>query len=104
MRAGNQGRMLKDGAWCIVWGEWTRHIGSRLSATLIMVGVWMGGAGVAPSLHACISEAALTCTLSDQKSGRAGRLMRTFSFSSLTSLSCPPEDGGSVVVVWGSRR
>lgn len=58
----------------------------------------MGGDGVAPSLHVCMSAAALTCSLSVPESGRAGRLMRCF-FSlsrSLTCLSCPPEEGG-----WG---
>lgn len=58
----------------------------------------MGGDGVAPSLHVCMSAAALTCSLSVPKSGRAGRLMRCFFFlsHSFTCLSCPPEEGG-----WG---
>lgn len=58
----------------------------------------MGGDGVAPFLHVCMSAAALTCSLSVPKSGRARRLMRCFSFlsHSFTCLSCPPEEGG-----WG---
>lgn len=47
----------------------------------------MGWAGVAPPLHAYMSAAALTCTLSVLESGRAGRLMRAFFFSSLSLVS-----------------
>lgn len=62
----------------------------------------MGGDGVAPFLHVCMSAAALTCSLSVPKSGRARRLMRCFSFLSLFHVSLLPSRGGRLGR-WGAE-